>query len=58
MITRFSLVQGSESCREVDDRSCLGMFGRCRILGSAGRVVDELQVCDKTEYFEFDLIIF
>ena len=41
MITRFSLVQGSESCREVDDRSCLGMFGRCRILGSAGRVVDE-----------------
>ena len=29
-LTRFSFVLGIESCCEVDDLSCLGMFGRCR----------------------------
>ena len=30
--TRFSLVLGTESCCEVDDLCCLGMFNRCRSL--------------------------
>ena len=31
-LPRFNLVLGIESCREVDDLSCLGMLEKCRRL--------------------------